>query len=882
MADLQPERVGPYEIEAFLGEGGMGVVYRARDTRLNRLVAIKFLASDRANSAALKRFQREAQMASSLNHPHILTVHDAGEFEDRQYLVTELVDGGTLREWAFAGRRSWREIAEMLVGIADALAAAHDAGILHRDIKPENILITRTGYAKLADFGLAKLAEPPGAQQTRTVGATRPGVVVGTIAYMSPEQASGAPLDARSDVFSFGVVLHEMLAGARPFIGATDLEVLQRIIHGTPQPLSPDVPAALRAVVDKALEKSPDDRYQSMKELVVDLRRFVRQSDETPAPISQPARQWRRIALAGASVAAMLVVAGAIWILTSPGSRPAPRSEWVQLTNFADSVSQPALSPDGRMLTFLRGPGSFRTTGQVYVKLLPDGEPQQLTSDDVAKMSPVFTPDGSRIAYTTDPWDTWIIPVLGGQPRLWLPNASGLAWIDKKKIVFSEVIDRLEGNHMKIVAAEESRAGERDVYVPQPKGAMAHRSFPSPDGKWVILAEMTDRGAWLPCRVVPSDGSSRGRAVGPPGGACWFAAWSPDGRWMYLNSNAGGGSFHIWRQRPGENAAPEQITSGPTSEEGIAIAPDGHSLITAVGLHQKAVWIRDARGERQISLEGQASQPMFSADGTTLFYVVDNAGAFELWSADVATGRTEPVLPGFSLGNNGIARLYDLSPDGRQLVVHALDSAGKSRLWLVPVNRRTPPRPIPNVEGDGPLFSPAGGIYFRAREGGYGYAYRVQPDGSGLTKVIDYPVITTQAVSPDGKWLIVYARYTRPGEEPVAATMALPVGGGAGVRLFGPSGINPVKWSRDRRQLFVTISQGSYAGQIGQSFVVPLTAGAMLPDLAPDGYATDLDIAKVPGVRTIDEPDVAPGPSSDVYAFSRERVQRNLYRIPLP
>ena len=882
MADTRPERVGPYQIEALLGEGGMGVVYRALDMRLNRHVAIKFLATGRADTAALKRFQREARMASSLNHPHILTVHDAGEFEEHQYLVTELVDGGTLRDWTAAARRTWRDIAELLSGVADALATAHAAGMLHRDIKPENILVTRTGYAKLADFGLAKLAEPSGTIHTRTVTApaTRPGVVIGTMAYMSPEQAAGAPLDARSDVFSFGVVLHEALAGERPFTGANDVDVLGRIINGRPQPLPQEVPAALRAVAEKALEKNPDDRYQSMRELVVDLRRFTRQSEELPAHDDQAVRRRTLVALI-AAVGATVIAASAIWILKSPGGQPAARSEWTPLTNFPDSVSQPALSPDGRMLTFLRGPGSFRTSGQVYVKLLPDGEPQQLTTDDVAKMSPLFTPDGSRIAYTAGPWDTWIIPVLGGSPKLWLPNASGLAWLDRKTIVFSEVIDRLEGNHMKIVAAEESRAGERDVYVPQPRGAMAHRSFPSPDGTQVILAEMTDRGAWLPCRLVPLDGSSRGRAVGPPGGACWFAAWSPDGKWMYLNSDAGG-AFHIWRQRPTEGAAPEQITSGPTSEEGIAMAADGRSLITAVGLHQKAVWIRDTKGERQISTEGHASQPMFSPDGATLFFVVDKAGAFELWSADVATGRTEAVLPGFPLGDNGIARLYDLSPDGRQLVLQALDSAGKSRLWLVPVNRRTPPRPIPNVEGDGPMFSPSGDIYFRAREGSYGYAYRVQPDGSGLTKVIDYPVITTEGVSPDGKWLIVYARYTRPGEEPVAATMALPVGGGKGVRLFGPSAINPVKWSRDRRQLFVSISQGSYFGQAGQSFVVPMAAGAALPDLPPHGYATALDIAKVPGVRTIDEPDVAPGPSPDVYAFSRERVQRNLYRIPLP
>jgi eukaryotic-like serine/threonine-protein kinase len=495
-------------------------------------------------------------------------------------------------------------------------------------------------------------------------------------------------------------------------------------------------------------------------------------------------------------------------------------------------------------------------------------------------MSPVFTPDGSRIAYTTDPWDTWVVPMLGGQPRLWLPNASGLTWLDRKTIVFSEVIDRLEGNHMKVVTAEESRAGQRDLYVPSPKGAMAHRSFPSPDAKWVVLAEMTDRGAWLPCRLVPADGSSPGRAIGPPGGACWFAAWSPDGKWIYINSNAGG-TFHIWRQRPTDGDPPTQITSGPTSQEGIALAPDGRSLVTAVGLRQKAVWIHDSNGERQISLEGYASEPRFSPDGTTLFYVVQNAGSLELWSADVASGRTEPLLPGFSLAADGISRLYDVSPDGRQVVVHALDAQRRPRLWLAPVNRRTAPQPIPNVEGDGPIFSPAGEIYFRGREGSYGYAYRVRPDGTGLTKALEYPVITTEGMSPDGKSLIVYARYSRPGAEPVGATMALPLDGGPAVRIYGPAGANSVKWSRDRRSLFLSIAPSSYGGALGQTIVVPLAAGSIWPALPPHGYAADSDIAKVPGARSIDAADAAPGPLPDVYAFSRERIQRNLYRVPL-
>src|SRR5689334_14128377 len=203
-------QIGAYRIESKLGEGGMGAVYRALDVKLNRPVAVKVLSEELADVAARRRFQREAQMASSLNHPHIITVYDSGEFEARQYLVMEFVDGGTLKEWVEREKPGCRDVLELLVGIADGLAAAHEAGILHRDIKPANILITRSGYAKLADFGLAKLAEQAasgdGLTRTITEELTRRGTVVGTIAYMSPEQASGRPLDARSDIFSFAIV----------------------------------------------------------------------------------------------------------------------------------------------------------------------------------------------------------------------------------------------------------------------------------------------------------------------------------------------------------------------------------------------------------------------------------------------------------------------------------------------------------------------------------------------------------------------------------------------------------------------------------------------------------------------------------------------------
>lgn len=296
--------IGSYRLETPIGEGGMGTVYRAVDTKLNRPVAIKFLSSELADVDARRRFQREAQMASSLNHPHILTVYDVGEFEGRQYIVTEFVDGGTLKDWAKSEKRTWRQCVELLTGVADGLAAAHQAGILHRDIKPGNILVAKNGYAKLADFGLAKLQEPSDPETTVTEGQTRPGMVVGTIAYMSPEQASGNPLDPRSDIFSFGVVLYELLAGKRPFAGATELEVLKTIIHGHPEPLSADIPQPVRGVVEKALEKDPAERYQTMKDVVVDLRRNSRQGVVAPSRLP-----WKWIA----AVVIFLLMGGAVW-----------------------------------------------------------------------------------------------------------------------------------------------------------------------------------------------------------------------------------------------------------------------------------------------------------------------------------------------------------------------------------------------------------------------------------------------------------------------------------------------------------------------------------------------------------------------------------------
>jgi DNA-binding winged helix-turn-helix (wHTH) protein/Tol biopolymer transport system component len=578
-------------------------------------------------------------------------------------------------------------------------------------------------------------------------------------------------------------------------------------------------------------------------------------------------RRWRTNAAIAAAALAMLAIGAALWLRST--TRLPDRSQWVPLTKFPDPVSQPALSQDGRMLAFIRGSHTFFGSGQVYVKILPDGQPVQLTHDNLDKMSPVFSPDGARIAYTTvDPpstWDTWVVPTLGGEPQPWLINASGLVWTRPQQVMFSKM---RKSPHMGIVAAEESRIGERDVYVPAREPGMAHRSYPSPDGKWVLVAEMDQDHVWTPCRVVPMDGTSLGHQVGPLGAACTFGAWSPDGRWMYFTSEAGG-LYHIWRQRF-PDGQPQQITSGPTEEEGIAMAPDGRSIVTAVGLESVSLWVHDARGERQISLEGNATEPKFTADGRKLCYrIVTKAPNFfqfgreagEVWVADLDSGRSAPLASGFK------TFAYDISADGQQVVLEGEDREGKPQLWLTSFERQLPPRPVPNVEGRQPRFGPSGEIFFRSNDG---FVYRVQPDGTGMKKALEQSILMLFPVSPDGKWLMAWARPTENGQ---AVVHAFPLGGGPPVRIG-----NRIRWQWSPNGRFLSIALPLAEGR---TYIVPLPPSEALPPIPAGGIRSEQDVVDLPGARRIDALRAIPSPSPGVYVFYHSTTQRNLYRIPI-
>ena len=595
-------------------------------------------------------------------------------------------------------------------------------------------------------------------------------------------------------------------------------------------------------------------------------------------------RQW--LAMVAASVAVVGVLAAAYLFVRSRPFGPAPSEQWAAVTNFPDSATSPALSADGRMLAFIRGPSTFVGRGQVYVKLLPHGEPKQLTNDSHEKMSPVFSPDASQIAYgvvdQAGNWDTWIVSVLGGEPRRFLPNASGLTWIDSEHVLFSEI---RKGTHMAIVTATESRAGPRDVYVPPLETGMGHRSYLSPDRKWVLVVEM-EESSWLPCRLAPFDGSSRGQPVGPSG-PCASAAWSPDGKWMYVSSNAGSG-FHIWRERfPGGSS--EQVTLGPTEEEGIAMAPAGGWFITSAGVKQNAIWLHDSRGERQISVEGYADLPalgvgsthsVFSADEERLYFLVsrNSVGVFltgELTMAELGSGRTERLLPAIPMTS------FDISADGKRVVFARPDAGGKSRIWLASLDRRFPPQQVSNAEGDSPFWGRAGQILFRGVEGAAHFVYRMSDDGSEMEKVVFDTTAVLEAVSPDGSWVVAHVAVPGASEDDrLSGYLAYPVSGGPPTRICE---FCDVGWSRDGRFFYLRL-RAVGMGEGGTAFVIALPPGKTLPPLPQGGIKSEADLAKLRVVQRIeltDVPHIAFSPNSSVYAFSRATVQRNLYRIPV-
>ncbi len=594
---------------------------------------------------------------------------------------------------------------------------------------------------------------------------------------------------------------------------------------------------------------------------------------EASGPTSLPVHSARRIFpwLIATGVCAVLAIAGLSLYFSLRPHRAAVA--YTQLTDFTDSAVAPALSPDGRMLAFIRGSSSFLDADQIYMKMLPDGEPKRLTDDPRPKYGLVFSPDGSQIAYTVlDPptFATYTVSILGGDSHLFLNNAAGLTWLDQHQLLFSQI---RTGMHLGVVTGTVTDEHFRELYFPPHERGMAHYAYASPDRRSALVVEMNGNGEWVPCLLLPLDGASPARPIGPHG-PCTSAGWSPDGSWMYFIATVEGHS-HLWRQRF-PNGRPEQITFGPTEEDGLAVERDGRSVITSMGVEQSSIWLHDAAGDRSMSSEGEVvaypSPPSFSADDKLLYYLLRRESAHsgpELWRMTVASGSSEAVFPGISILD------YDVSPDGKQVLYSTAGPSGKSQLWLAPADRSSPAKRVGTGGETSPHFGPRGQILFRVTEGTFNYLERMNPDGSGRSRVVPYPISEIQGVSPGRRWVMALIPFVDGNH---VGPVAIPTEGGSPLTLC--PACSPT-WSSSGRFVFVQVEDPSRTSP-GRSLAIPVGPGESLPAFPPGGIKQMADASVMPGAESVPRAELVPGKDPSHYAYVNTTVHRNLYRISLP
>jgi len=593
-------------------------------------------------------------------------------------------------------------------------------------------------------------------------------------------------------------------------------------------------------------------------EPTTDLRPPVEPNATRPSNSSRS--RWITAALAVVAIAAIALAALVVATRNHPVTVPA---EYEPLTDVADGATAPALSPDGRLLAYIRGGGPFLSSGQIWLRLLPDGDPIQLTHGTGLIFGPTFTGDGTHIAYSvirepsvSTTWETWTVPITGGEPTRLLPNASGLTFVGPHEVMYSEF---KTGIHLGIVASLDDRSQHREIYLPGHERAMAHFSYLSPDRHSVLVVEMGRNGDWQRCRLVPFDGSTQGTQVGPEG-ECQSAAWSPDGRWMYFAVQAAGHS-HLWRQRF-PDGAPQQITFGPTEEETVAASPDGHSLLTSLGREQSTLWLHDGSGQRVLTTPSIVWLPWLSDDAHRLYFLAATSSidASNLSRLDVTTGQRELLLAGFRVTS------YDISHDERQ-VVFTTKRDGPPEIWIAPLDRHEPPHRLVRG-GDEPAFDRQGRVYFRSLGEQQNSLHRITPSTGVEERLLDQPILEFDSVSPDGASAIV----DMPSKDSPGAVYLAPVGGGAPRQLA--AGWWPSRWSRDGRFLYLEVGAGEDTQRHGRTIALPVGADG-IPGAVPRPLSAATNL--IPH----DEGSLAFAADPSTYAFVRWETRRNIYRIPL-
>jgi eukaryotic-like serine/threonine-protein kinase len=760
----------------------MGEVFLAQDTRLGRKVALKLLPEGLlADKEMRRRFAQEARTASALNHPNIVTIYDIGSADGRDFLAMEYVEGQSLREVLVAGQLDVRRALDLTAQAASALAAAHEAGIVHRDIKPENLIVNRSGQLKILDFGLAKLVERQTAPllassletlgetpQPTSQGRTGTGVILGTVSYMSPEQARGQPVDHRTDVFSLGLVLYEALTGARPFSGKSAVETLHAIINEEPVSAverNPRVPPQAVDILGKALAKDPAERYQHAADFALDLRRLARSPAAPPLAAAESTRPRRRIGAIALATLVLGVAAGFVLSrLRAPKETPSLAEVTITpLTNDPGYEGEPTFSPDGETIAYVSDrTGNF----EIFLKQVSGGPDVNITNNPADDVQPAFSPDGKQIAFVSTReslrdlgyenfgvpptgGDIWVMPALGGNARRIAESGNFPSWsADGASLVYMG--GRAWNKQIFRVLAAGGEARELALEF----GAEASRErfllFPSlsPDGRWLLFQ---GPGGVL---VAPSGGGeakviAQGRRP----------VWAPDGRSIVYSTTEAGKNSSLWRLRFSTAKGTAEGRGEPVT---VGIAENTHASISGDGRRIVFTALEQTFNLETLPFDAEAGRvtgevkeltagrndiqwKTFSPDGRSVAF----GKSGRIWRLD--PGQPSYPLtadPAFTDGNPG------WSPDGRSIafVRAPAGELAKRAVWVMAPDGAGPRRLIEKARSPSWMPDSRGFVHVST---GDNYLYLYDLATRRERKVTDEPTLAPLSiVSPDGKWLV--------------------------------------------------------------------------------------------------------------------------------
>jgi Tol biopolymer transport system component/serine/threonine protein kinase len=707
-----PQRVGSFELIEEIGRGGMGVVYRAYDIKLDREVALKRPRLELLGQTGFRdRFIGEARASSKLMHPNIVTVFEVLEEVGVPWLAMELIDGASLRTLLKGHRPLPVEIVlQYAEGLTDALRVAHTGGILHRDIKPHNILVGKDGRARLSDFGLARaLIELEGIDshsEDSTQNGTSGGIA-GTRGYMAPEQALGKSVDSRSDVFSLGVVLYEMCTGEPAFARPGASDWLDALLHREPPSivsLNAEVPSEFEDVVRKAIAKRPFQRYQSANEMLLDLR-AVRNKLASDSGVSVPSSELRRrrrnrsIAVTVAALGVVTAVAFLMTLLLPSHRLPTLGQEHRRLTAGAGWEGQPAMSPDGTMVAYTADENG---NPDLWVIRSDGGDPLQLTHGPAADTDPAWFPDGNAIAFVSDRDGApaiWRIPPLGGAAVKLVSDAADPAISpDGARIAFSRAGP---GGLPRIAVAPLADPTRARVLTGDDDGFWAHTEPSwSPDGRTLSYAD--HKNLWL----VPADGGEATRLT-TADSIEEDPVWSPDGKYIFFSSLREGSSA-LWSLRVSDGSL-HRLTAGTSAEREPSLSGDGRRLAYSTSDDNPDIAILDRTTGLRTEISGAMNEvdPAVAPDGSSVAFVSDRRGRYELWLQPLREGRLDGPLRRLT-DHRGSVAVPAFSPDGRWIAYHQVFD-GQRDVWIVPATGGVPQRFTDHPASDiNPSFSPDG------------------------------------------------------------------------------------------------------------------------------------------------------------------------------